>query len=75
MSYIIKRCEICGKKYHVHDNGRIAGACKHVNTSKGRGRKLFNATMADTLELDKLIKEERKRSMHKRSKHGKLRSG
>ena len=75
MSYIIRHCEKCGKEYHVHDNGSIKGACKHVSIDESRGRKLFRATMADTVELDKMLEEEQVRSRRKRSKHGKPRSG
>lgn len=75
MSYIIKRCVKCGKKYNVHDNGRITGACKHIDTSRSRGRKVFKANMANTLELDKMINEEREMARRKKSKHSKPRSG
>jgi hypothetical protein len=75
MSYVIKRCEKCGKTYNVHDNGKITGACKHIDTSKSRGRKLFKATMANTLELDKMIEEEQAMSRRKKSKYIKPRSG
>jgi hypothetical protein len=75
MSYVIKRCEKCGKAYNVHDNGKITGACKHIDTSRSRGRKLFRATMADTVELDKMLEEEQTRARRKKSKYGKPRSG
>ena len=75
MSYIIKYCEICGQEYHVHSNGSIKGACKHINTSKSHGHKLFKANMANTLELDKMVEEERKKSRSKKSKRAKPRSG
>lgn len=75
MSYIIRHCEICGKEYHVHGNGTIKGACKHIDTSKKCGRKLFKATMANTLELDKMLEEEQEKTRRKKYKHGKPRSG
>ena len=75
MSYIIRRCEKCGKAYNVHDNGKITGACEHIDTSKSRGRRLFKATMADTRELDKMLEEEQAMARYKRSKRMKPRSG
>lgn len=61
MSYVIKRCEICGKKYNVHKSGKIKGACEHIRTGRLHGRKVFLTTV-DTKELDEMIKEEHKKS-------------
>jgi len=75
MSYIIRYCKLCGQEYHVHSNGSIKGACKHIDTSKSHGHKLFKANMANTLELDKMVEEEREKSRYKKSKRSKPRSG
>ncbi len=57
MPYIVKHCNICGKEYHVHKNGKVKGACKHIKIGRLKGRKTYVATV-DTNELDALIKKE-----------------
>ena len=54
MSYVIKTCATCGKKYHVHSNGKIKGACEHIKIGRIKGKKTYVAT-ADVNELDKMI--------------------
>ena len=61
MSYVIKYCDVCGKEYHIHKNGKVKNACKHIRIGRMRGKKTFLATV-DTDELDGMIKEERKKS-------------
>ena len=61
MSYVIKRCPICNKKYHVHKNGKVKGACEHVKIGRMRGKRVFLTTV-DTKELDGMIKEEHEKS-------------
>jgi len=65
MSYVIKHCSECGKEYHIHKNGKVKGACKHIRIGRLHGKKVFLATV-DTKELDVMIEEE-----HKKSKGGK----
>ena len=61
MTYVVKFCPTCGQEYHVHSNGKIKGACKHIRISKIHGKKTFLATV-DTNELDKMIDEEHRKS-------------
>ena len=61
MSYVIKRCDICNKAYHIHKNGRVKGACEHIKIGRIHGKKVFLASV-DTKELDKMIEEEHKKS-------------
>jgi len=57
MSYIIKYCDVCGKEYHIHENGKIKGACKHIGLSGTKGRKAFNGIIANSKEMDKMLAE------------------
>lgn len=59
--YVIKTCPTCGKKYHVHKDGRIKDACKHIRIGRLRGKKVFLATV-DTDELDEMIADEHRKS-------------
>jgi len=61
MSYIIRRCSICNKEYHVHKDGKVKGACKHIKIGRLRGKKVFLSSV-DTKELDSMIEEEHKKS-------------
>lgn len=59
MSYVIKTCPTCSKKYHVHSNGKIKGACKHIKIGRIKGKRQAIAT-ADTNELDAMIDKTKK---------------
>ena len=61
MTYVIKTCPTCGKKYHVHMDGKIKGACEHVRIGRISGKKVFLASV-DTNELDEMIADEHKKS-------------
>ena len=59
MSYTIMKCEVCGRPYHLHDNGKVTGAgagevpCSHVVDKYSRRK--VNATEVDVAELEELI--------------------
>ena len=55
MSYIVKYCTECGREYHIHQNGKIAGACDHIKLSTTKGRHTFRGILADSKELDKML--------------------
>ena len=57
MSYIVKHCPECGKEYHIHKNGKIKGACKHIRIDTMKGRKTFKGVVANSQEMDRLLAE------------------
>ena len=62
MSYKIMKCEVCGRLYHLHDNGKITGAgagqvpCAHVLEKYSRRK--AEVTDVDINELEKYMKGE-----------------
>jgi len=58
MPYIIKYCPECGKEYHIHENGKIKGACEHIRLNNVKGRKTFKGVIANADELDRLLAED-----------------
>ena len=57
MPYIIKYCTECGKEYHIHENGKIKGACEHIRINGTKGRKAFRGIIANSQELDNMFAE------------------
>ena len=55
MPYIVKHCPECNKEYHIHENGKIKGACVHIRINTMKGRKAFKGIIADAKEMDKML--------------------
>jgi len=60
MSYKVMKCEVCGKLYHLHSNGKITGAsagqvpCAHVLEKYSRRR--GNIVDVNVSELENYMK-------------------
>lgn len=59
MSYVIKRCSVCDKEYHIHSNGKTTGACEHIKVGRIKGKRTVVET-ADVNELDEMIEAGKK---------------